>query len=68
MKGLRLLEQATEQMPDSLEICYHYAVALIKSDDIIEGRQILEKLLKQDKSFIGQKEAQQLLRETETSR
>lgn len=61
LKGLRLLEQAMEQIPDNLEIRYHYAVALIRSDNKNEGHQILENLLKQDKPFIGRDEAKQLI-------
>lgn len=63
VKGRRLLEQALDQLPDNLEIRYHYAVALIQSDKNSEGQQILEKLLKQDKPFIGRNHAQQLIAE-----
>ncbi len=68
VKGQRLIEQAMEQIPDSLEIQYHYAVALIKSGNNIEGHQILKKLLKQDKPFVGRNEAEQLLAKQITSR
>ncbi|MCG6939545.1 MAG: PEP-CTERM system TPR-repeat protein PrsT [Gammaproteobacteria bacterium] len=61
MKGRRLLQQAMEQLPDNLEIRYHYAVALIHSDSKSEGQQILEKLLRENRPFIGRKDAQQLI-------
>jgi len=61
MKGRRLLQQAMEQLPDSLEIRYHYAVALIHSDNKSEGQKILEKLLRENKPFIGRKDAQQII-------
>lgn len=60
-KGQRLIKQAMELLPDNLEIRYHYATALLKSGNENEGRQILEKLLKQNNSFNGQDEARQLL-------
>ncbi len=60
-KGLRLLEQAKELLPDSLEVRYHYAAALIKSGRADEGRYILEELIKQGKPFMGRDDAEQLL-------
>lgn len=60
-KGLRLLAQAMEQIPDNLEIRYHYAAALIQADNTTEGHQILESLLKLNRPFIGRNEAEQLL-------
>lgn len=63
VKGRRLLEQAMDQLPDNLEIRYHYAVALIRSNNKSEGQQILEKLLKENKPFNGRNDAQQLIAE-----
>lgn len=60
-KGLRLLEQAKQLLPDSLDVRYHHAVALIKSGKTDEGRNILEKLIQQGKPFMGRDEAIQLL-------
>jgi Tfp pilus assembly protein PilF len=60
-KGQRLIKQAMELLPDNLEIRYHYATALFKSGNENEGRQLLEKLLKQNEPFNGRNEAQQLL-------
>lgn len=60
-KGLRLLEQAMEQIPDNLEVRYHYAAALIQSNNKNEGQKILESLINLNKPFTGRNEAQQLL-------
>jgi len=62
-KGLRLIKQALEAIPENPDIRYHYAVALVKSGNSTEGKQILVKLLNQDKPFEGKGEAKRLLRD-----
>lgn len=60
-KGLHLIKRAIDIIPGNLEIRYHYATALIKSDNKNEGRLILEQLLEQNKPFNGRNEAKKLL-------
>ena len=60
-KGRRLLQQASEQLPDEAEVSYHYAVALHLSGDQQQARAILETLLTDGKLFDGSEHARQLL-------
>jgi putative PEP-CTERM system TPR-repeat lipoprotein len=62
-KGQRLIKQALEAIPGNQDIRYHYAVALLKSGNSTEGKQILEKLLEQDKPFEGRNEAKRLFKD-----
>ena len=66
-KGKRLIKQAMDTLPDDSDIRYHYAVALIDSGDENEGRQILEKILKQDKTFNSRSDAKDLLNKRKRS-
>ncbi|MCK5394843.1 MAG: PEP-CTERM system TPR-repeat protein PrsT [Gammaproteobacteria bacterium] len=61
-RGLHLIQQALEQMPDNHEIRYHYAAALIKTGDTDKGKEQLKSLLNENKAFIGRDEAQRLLK------
>ena len=62
-KGVRLLKQASEQLPDEAEVSYHYALALHLTGDQQQARQILENLLVDGKPFNGIEQARQLLRD-----
>jgi len=62
-KGHRLLIQAMEQLPDNPEVRYHYAVALLKSGERVEGRKLLNELLQSREPFESREEAQALLGE-----
>jgi len=61
-KGQRLIKQAMDTIPESLDIQYHYASSLLKSGNHAEGRQILEQLINQNKPFSGREQAKQLLK------
>jgi putative PEP-CTERM system TPR-repeat lipoprotein len=61
-KGRRLLKQAMEQLSEVPEVRYHYAVALLKSGEEKEARQMLGKLLDEGQSFEGRDEVEQFLR------
>jgi putative PEP-CTERM system TPR-repeat lipoprotein len=61
--GRRLLQQASEQLPDVAEVSYHYAVALHLSGDNQQARAILEALLADGKPFDSSEQARQLLGE-----
>ena len=50
-RALPLLLKATSLAPDTTEIQYHYAFALVKSGDKIKARSVLEKLLASGKPF-----------------
>ncbi|MDX2505566.1 MAG: PEP-CTERM system TPR-repeat protein PrsT [Gammaproteobacteria bacterium] len=60
-KGQRLIKQAMDIIPGNSDIRYHYAAALLKSGNDVEGKQILVELLKQDKPFAGRADAKRLL-------
>ena len=62
-KGKRLLRQASKQLPDVAEVSYHYAVALHRSGDQQQAREMLEALLADNKSFDGREQARLLLEE-----
>ena len=59
--GLRLLEQAMEQLSDNPEVRYHYGVALYKAGNKDQARQVLEELVAEGGSFDGMEEAQRIL-------
>lgn len=61
-KGKRLIKQAMDIMPTSLDIRFHYASALVKSGNKVEAKKILEELLNQEQSFTGREEAKRLLK------
>jgi len=63
-KGLRLLKQAIETLPNNLDVRFHLASALIKSGEKAEGKQILKELLAQDRAFSGKEQAKKLLENT----
>lgn len=60
-KGLRLLKQAIQTLPDNMEVRFHLASALIKSGENARGKQMLKELLKKNKPFEGKEQATQLL-------
>ena len=65
-KGRRLLKQALEQLPDTPEIRYHFAVAILKAGHRKEGIEMLDKLLDEGKPFSGKKDAERLRAEYNT--
>ena len=67
-KGLGLITQALQKLPDNREVRYHYAVALLKSGKRKEGSKILRDLLNEDKPFTGRNEAERLLIEHSTTK
>jgi tetratricopeptide (TPR) repeat protein len=52
-KGLPLLEQATEKLPDQLEVRYHWAVALADAGDSGKALAVFRELLATGESFPG---------------
>lgn len=60
-KGLKLLAEAIEVLPDVPEVSYHYAVALMKSGRQDEGRQRLRELLDSGVAFEGRDQTEVLL-------
>ena len=60
-KGRPLLRKALEKLPKVAEVRYHYAVALLKSGEEKEARQMLAALLEEGQSFEGRDEAERLL-------
>ena len=62
-RGAEMLRQAHEQLPDVAEVSYHYAVALHRSGDQQQAREMLEALLVDNNSFDGREQARQLLEE-----
>jgi len=63
-RGLRLIRQAMQAMPDNLDIRFHLASALIKSGDTVQGKQVLKELLDTNKPFDSRLQAKRLLQET----
>ena len=61
-EGIAVLRQAVEKEPAIGEIRYHLAVALSRSGEEREARQLLTELLKEDVSFESRAEAAELLR------
>ena len=62
-EGRRQLKQAMKKLPGVPEVRYHYAVALLKSGEEKQARQMLEKLIEEGRSFEGRDEAERLLRQ-----
>jgi len=62
-RGLRLLGEASRQLPGEAGVSYHFAVALYLSGDQQKARKILQVLLADDKPFDGREHARQLLEE-----
>lgn len=65
-KGRHLLEKALQQLPDSPEIRYHYAVVLYQSGDHDKALGMLKDLLAEDSEFTGRSDAQQFLDEKQS--
>jgi putative PEP-CTERM system TPR-repeat lipoprotein len=61
-KGQRMIKQALDMIPGNSDIRYHYAVALLKSGNDAEAKQVLQKLLGEDKPFAGREDAKRLLK------
>ena len=61
-RGMQMLERAVQALPDVPEVQYHYAVALLKSGEVAMARDILGKLLEDNKPFEGRDEAYRLMR------
>lgn len=62
-RGLPLLKKATALVPQSPELQYHLAAALLKSGDKAGARAELEKLLASNKPFAHADEARALLKQ-----
>ena len=58
-----LLRRAVEMENGRAEIRYHHAVALIRLGKMVEGRDVLEKILMSDEPFASRADAQKLLSE-----
>jgi putative PEP-CTERM system TPR-repeat lipoprotein len=56
-KGLPLVKQATEALPNQREIRYHWAVALAESGDSTQALSVLEALLATGDEFPGRDDA-----------
>ena len=65
-EGRHLLEKALQQLPDSPEIRYHYAVALYQSGNREKALGMLKDLLAEDSEFTGRSDAQQFLDEKQS--
>ena len=61
-RGLPLLQKASSQAPNAMEIRYHLAQALHKSGDKAGARRELDKLLASDTPFAHADEARALLK------
>jgi len=62
-KGLRLLRQAIDKLPDVPEVRYHYAVALYENGATEDARRMLEQLLAAGGPFEGRENAGRILAE-----
>ncbi|MBT8129237.1 MAG: PEP-CTERM system TPR-repeat protein PrsT, partial [Gammaproteobacteria bacterium] len=67
-KGIRMLSEALDQLPDNREVRYHHAAALLKSGKTGEGARLLNKLLAEDKPFRGKEDAERLLNKYNAAR
>jgi len=63
-KGLRLIKQALQAFPNNPDVRYHFASALIKSGDKVQGSGALKELLDQNIAFEGKDQAKLLLQKT----
>jgi putative PEP-CTERM system TPR-repeat lipoprotein len=59
--GLTYLQSALAERPNSPDIQYHVAVALAKSGDKTQAREMLEKLIREHSSFPERDDAEKLL-------
>ena len=64
-RGLELLEQARQALPDHAEVRYHYAAALAKQGATAQARRELSALLDEDTDFPQRAEAERLLEDLE---
>ncbi len=62
-RGVRLLREASEAAPQSLDIQYHLAAALAKQGEREEARRILTRLLETQREFTEKRAARRLLDE-----
>jgi len=62
-RGLTLLQKASGLAPESAEIRYHYAQALVKAGDKSKARKEIEQLLANAKGFAKADEARALLKQ-----
>ena len=60
-KGLRLIEQALQILPDNPDIQYHHALALAENGLTVQARQVLRELLDKHPRFTSRAQAQALL-------
>ncbi len=60
-KGLRLIEQALQVLPDNPDIQYHHALALAENGLTVQARQVLRELLDKHPRFTSRTQAQVLL-------
>ena len=60
-QGLSIVRRAARDAPESLEIQYHYAAALVKSGDKNEARGILEKVVSAEAELDFKADAKRLL-------
>jgi len=60
-RGMPLLRDAVSQLPDNMEVQYHYAVALAESGDQGGARKILQKLVDTKSSFTALEDAKKYL-------
>lgn len=59
-RALRFFENATKNAPDNLDILYHLALALTKSDNKDRAQQILKAMLAKQKPFANKQAAESL--------
>lgn len=62
-RGLPLIQKASAQMPESLDIRYHLGVALMKSGNKVEARKEFEKILVSGKDFAKKEDIKALLKQ-----
>jgi len=60
-RGMPLLRGAASQLPENMEVKYHYAVALAESGDQSTARKILQKLVKTESGFATLEDAKKYL-------
>jgi tetratricopeptide (TPR) repeat protein len=61
-EGLKILEKAIKVLPNTPEVQYHYAVALLRTGHAAQAKKILGNLLESSKSFEGREDAENLLK------
>ena len=60
-KGLRLIRQALQMLPDNPDILYHEALAMAKAGQSAQAREALQQLLGKHPRFSSRADAEQLL-------